>query len=340
MKFSIGYQLREDDETSFVSIIETYKDKIAEVYFPWIDIPSGRASVSDNNGYINFRAQEEILSDLKKIKSMGIKTDLLFNGNCYGEDSISEKLFMHIASILDFLEEECCFPDVITTASPAVAYMVRKCSDTVDIRASVNMKIGSVKGMEYVKHLFDSFCVSKDVNRDLGKLALLKDWCDKNGKKMYILANSGCMRDCSFQTFHDNMVAHNEGIVHRKNIKDFMPYACWNYIKNPAQRHSVLQNTWIRPEDIHNYEPYTDMIKLATRMHALPAVVIDAYAKEKYSGNLLDLFEPGFGPAFAPYVLSNGLFPKDWFEKTTKCLGHCESCTYCKDVYKKILVEG
>ncbi len=340
MKFSVGYQLREDDESDFLSIVRQFRDHIAEVYFPWTDLPSGRGSISDNGGYINWRAQAQLLSDLKEIKSMGIRTDLLLNGNCYGEDSMSERLFLHISSVLDYLGEEGCMPEVITAASPAVAHIIRTYSEEIDIRASVNMRIGSVKGMEYVKHLFDSFCVCRDVNRDLGRLAELKEWCDKNGKKMYLLANSGCMRECSFQTFHDNMVAHNEGILQRKNIKGFVPYACWSYLRDPGQRVSVLQNTWIRPEDIHHYAPYTDMIKLATRMHELPAMVISAYASGEYYGNLLDLFEPGFGPVFAPMILSNKRFPDDWFERTAQCSKQCEKCTYCQSVYEKILTEG
>ncbi len=340
MKFSVGYQLREDEESSFLSLIEPYRDHIAEVYFPWIDLPSGRGSIAESGGYINWRAQEQLLSDLKAIKKMGIKTDLLLNGNCYGEDSMSERLHRHISSVLDYLGEEGCLPDVVTTASPAVAHMIRKCAKPVNIRASVNMRIGSVKGMEYVKHLFDSFCVCRDVNRDLERLARLKEWCDGHGKQMVILANSGCMRECSYQTFHDNMVSHNEGILQRKNLSDFLPYACWNYLKAPEQRVSVLQNTWIRPEDIHHYEPYTDMIKLATRMHELPAAVIHAYVHGEYYGNLLDLFEPGFGPAFAPMILSNRRFPDDWFERTTQCSKNCEECSYCQSVYEQILVEG
>ncbi len=340
MKFSVGYQLREEEEASFLSILRPYREKIAEVYYPWIDLPSGRGSIADNGGYVNWRAQEELVSDLKQIKAMGIKTDLLLNGNCYGEDSISERLQLHIFSILDYLGEEACLPEVVTTASPAIAHMVRSYPVPIELRASVNMRIGSVKGMEYVKHLFDSFCVCRDVNRDLEQLSRLKKWCDQNGKKMVILANSGCMKECSFQTFHDNMVAHHEGILQRKNIKGFLPYACWSYLKDPAQRVSVLQNTWIRPEDVHHYEAYTDTVKLATRMHELPASVIHAYVNGEYYGNLLDLFEPGFGPAFAPMILSNKLFPEDWFERTAQCSKRCEDCSYCQSVYEKILVEG
>ena len=145
------------------------------------------------------------------------------------------------------------------------------------------------------------------------------------------------MRNCSGQIFHDNMVAHESEISKQKNI-DFMPYMCWNYLKNKENFVSVLQNTWIRPEDIHHYETLTDSIKLATRSHQLPGMVIGAYARGMYSGNLLDLFEPGFAPAFMPYVIDSSKIPDDFWERTTKCNKKCESCTYCNEVLNKALV--
>ena len=100
----------------------------------------------------------------------------------------------------------------------------------------------------------------------------------------------------------------------------------------------LLQNTWIRPEDIHHYEDLFDTVKLATRMHSLPGMVIDAYVRRQFFGNTLDLFEPGFGRALAPYIINNGAFPEDWFQKTTSCRKACESCGYCKEVLGKVLL--
>lgn len=200
------------------------------------------------------------------------------------------------------------------------------------------MRIGTIKGMQYLSHLFDSFYIQRDYNRDFETISRLKKWADENGKELYLLANSGCMSFCSCQTFHDNLVAHNSGVEKQHNIKDFMPHACWNYLKNKDNWVSLLQNTWIRPEDIHHYEAYFHTIKLATRMHHLPGLVIDSYVRERYFGNFLDLCEPGFGPALAPYVIDNSKFPKDWFEKTSQCKKNCESCTYCSEVLDQVLV--
>ena len=45
MKFAVGYQLPEEDEESLINIIKDFKEKIEEVYFPWLDLPSGRMKI-------------------------------------------------------------------------------------------------------------------------------------------------------------------------------------------------------------------------------------------------------------------------------------------------------
>lgn len=339
MKYNVGYSLSDDGSYDFLEIVKRYKEHINEVYFPWLDIPSGRASLTNSDGFIDWSVQEKLISDLKQIKLLGIRLDLLYNANCFGDDAMSEQMQNTLISVIDYLNYVGCPIDVITTTSPAVAHIVKTHRSHIEVRASVNMRIGTVKGMQYLAHLFDSFYIQRDYNRDLERIKELKAWADKNGKKLYMLANSGCMAFCSCQTFHDNAVAHSNGIASKKNIEGFHPHSCWHYLRDAENWVSLLQNTWVRPEDIHNYEGLFDSVKLATRMHQLPALVIDSYVREKYSGNLLDLFEPGFGPAIAPYVFNNSAFPEDFFEKTSKCDKKCHTCSYCRMVLDKILIK-
>lgn len=338
MKFNIGYSISEDDSYRFIDIVQRYKDHIAEVYFPWLDNPTGRASLVNCDGYIDWNVQTMLVQDLKRIKEMGIKLDLLYNGTCMGDDALSVSMQNTLLSVVDYLAFCGCPVDVITTASPVVAQIIKSQRDYIEVRASVNMKIGTVKGMQYVAHLFDSFYIQRDYNRDLDRIKTLRSWADANGKKLYILANSGCLAFCSCQTFHDNTVAHSGGIAAKRNVENIYPHICWSHLRTPENWVYLLQNTWIRPEDIANYEPYADGVKLATRMHALPALVVDSYVRQRYSGNLLDLFEPGFGPALAPFVIDNSRFPADWFEKTAACDKNCHLCGYCDGVLQQVLV--
>ena len=338
MKFAVGFQLYDMGEEPFSHIVDTYKEHISEVFFAWQDTPSGRSAVATRHGYTDWSAQSRMEEELRAIKAMGIKLDLLFNGNCYGEYAISEKLANSVISVIQHLHNTVGGVEIVTTASPAIAHTVKKHFPDIEVRASVNMKIGTVKGMEYVAHLFDSFHVQREYNRNLSHLKMLKEWADANGKKLILLANSGCFAHCSGQTFHDNMVAHESQICEVQNLKDFMPSVCWGALKKRENWHILLQNTWIRPEDLHNYEDLFDTVKLATRMHSLPGMVIDAYVRRSFFGNTLDLFEPGFSKAIAPYVINNDAFPKDWFTQTSQCDKMCHRCGYCKKVFDQVLL--
>ncbi len=338
MKYCVGFQLYEDGKEPFSCIVETYKEHISEVFFAWQDIATGRSAVATRHGYTDWSTQARLESELRKIKQMGIKLDLLFNGNCYGEYAISEKLANTVVSVIEYLGSIGCGVDIITTASLAIAHTVKKHFPEVEVRASVNMCIGTIKGMEYIADLFDSFHVKREFNRDLPYLRELKKWADSKGKKLVMLANSGCFSHCSGQIFHDNLVAHEAEICEVKNMDDFMPYVCWRTLKNRDNWPMLLQNTWVRPEDIHHYDDLFDTVKLATRMHSLPGMVINAYVRRCFMGNTLDLFEPGHGRAIHPYIINNQAFPEEWFEKTSTCDKMCHKCGYCKSVLEKVLM--
>lgn len=337
LKLSVGYQ--HNSEAPFSSIVSRYRNSIEEVYFSWIDQPSGRSVLGGCDGFFDYSLQSELVEELKKIKSFGIKLNLLFNANCYGEEAISRVLEKRIISIIDYLDSEGIIPDGITTTSPAIAYMIKEHYSNIDVKASVNMRIASIEGMSYVESLFDSFCLAKECNRDVSLLRELYAYAKERQKRITLLANSGCLRNCSGQIFHDNMVAHEGEIAKQKNI-DFLPYTCYRVLRDTKNHSLVLKNTWIRPEDIDRYEGLCDSIKLATRMHALPGMVIDAYSRRKYSGNLLDIFEPGHGPLLAPFIVDNDRFPEDWFEVSTSCKKNCGSCHYCDSVCEKVFVNS
>lgn len=330
--------MHDPGEEPFSELVRLYREHISEVFFSWSDMPSGRGGVSTHHGFTDWTAQQRTEEELKAIKAMGVKLDLLFNGNCYGQYAISEKLANTVVSVIEHLNNAVGGVEIVTTASPAIAHTVKKHFPEMEVRASVNMKIGTVKGMEYLSDLFDSFHVQREYNRDLKHLKMLKEWADAHGKKLVMLANSGCFSHCSGQTFHDNLVAHESEVCEVDNLRDFNPYTCWRTLEDPKNWHMLLQNTWVRPEDIHHYEGLFDTVKLATRMHTLPGMVIDAYCRRSFIGNTLDLFEPGFGRAITPYIVDNGSFPDDWFTHTSECDKMCHTCGYCKKVFDQVTI--
>ena len=338
MKFAVGYQLSEPDEEPFIDIVRDFRESIDEVYFPWLDMPSGRAPLTNIRGSVNWDGQGKLEDDLRLLKKMNIELNLLLNANCYGKYGLSQYLANLVCSIIDYLREKVGL-DIVTTTSLMVARIVKENFKDIDVRASVNMRIGTVKGMKYAKNFFDSFYMQREYNRDMGRIKELKEWCNSNDRKIHLLANSGCMNFCSGQTFHDNLVSHEMEISEMVNVAEYNPILCQHYYQDKDNWVSFLQNSWIRPEDIKNYQNYFSTAKLATRMHANPRKVIQAYVEEKFNGNLLDLMEPGYGHLFSPYIIDNTGFPSDWFEKTTGCDKKCDKCDYCKSVLEKVLVK-
>lgn len=338
MKFAVGYQLPDAEREPFVDIVRDYREHIEEVYFPWVHMPSGRASISTSRGLVDWQAQPRLERDLAAFRDMGLKLDLLFNANCYGGKAVSTFLENQVGSLLTYLSDTLGGVDAVTTTSLAVARTVKKYFPGVDVRASVNMRIGTPQGLSYVAGLFDSYCVQRDRQRNLDYVRELKGWADSHGKTLCMLANSGCLRYCPGQVFHDNMVAHEEDIDETDNIPNWTPHVCWNLYRDRANWPAIMQATWVRPEDLHHYEGLFPLVKLATRMHINPRLVIHAYATRRYRGNLLDLFEPGFGPAFAPHIIDSTKIPEDWFERTSTCDGMCIRCAYCEGVLENALL--
>jgi collagenase-like PrtC family protease len=235
--------------------------------------------------------------------------------------------------------------DIVTTTSHAIAYIIKRKYPSIKTRASVNMRIGTISGMRYLADVFDEYLVQREYNRDINHLKTLKRWADANGKNLYILVNRGCLAHCSGQTFHDNVIAHKWDSSNRQRMESFSGKngrsvgICWNYFKAQGNLIDLLRATWVRPEDISNYEGIFDTVKLATRLNSAPASILGAYAQGFWKGNLMNLFEPMLSPIIAPRVLDNTAFGNDWFQTTSTCGRYCEDCSYCEHTYYQICKE-
>ena len=345
-RFEIGYRqvhvsgMHSNSDFNFLSMAKNFSSTVDAVFFPWLNMPTARASLGDKNGWNDWGVQEELEKDLKALKQMGINLVLLLNANCYGELSVSRYLSRYVLSVIDRLESINAKPDIITTCSPFIAEIIKKNHKDIKTRASVNMKIGTIQGMEYLADYFDEYTMQREYNRDISHIRNLKDWADREGKKLIILANSGCLYDCSAQIYHDNMVAHETEIGRTENLPGIDHVNCRRLMKNPANWKYILQATWIRPEDLHHYFEYFPIVKLATRMHQNPWLVLQAYSSGFHPGALTDFLEPCFSGEIGGRMIANQAFPEDWFEKTSTCGRKCEKCCYCTEVLEKTLANN
>lgn len=334
MKFSVGYQI--DPRGMFVPAILRAREKVNEVYFAYGDFPNGRHRQTRNLFLSPEEANQRQLSDLQAISDAGIGLNLLLNANCYGENSLARSFYEDIGYTVDYLDGLFGLKNV-TTTSPIIAKFIKNNFPHIGTRASVNMEIGTAVAMEHIKDCFDSFYLRRELNRDIDAARNVRKWCDKNGKQLFMLANSGCLSYCPLHNFHDNLVAHEEQIAKKDNAFEFHPI-CRERISKKETAHALLcESNFVRPEDIHLYEGIFDGAKLATRVSNTPIEILMAYTSGRYTGNLASLLEPDHSGAIYPYVLENSLIPEGFGEQISKCKKNCAECGYCENVFKKAI---
>lgn len=334
MKFSVGYQVNTDNR--FIEYIAENKEHIHEVYFSWGDIPNGRNVMTLNSQLYPWQAQQKQIEDLKYLSKNNIKLNLLLNGNCYGENSLARSFFIKIGETIDYISSSFGLCSV-TTTSPIIGKFIHSNFDGLDVRASVNMGICSPMGMEYVSDYFDSFYMQRELNRNIEKIKEIKDWCDRNGKGLYMLANSGCLNDCSAHTFHDNLVSHEADIEKMDNAYKFQGICKQHLAKN---RLSILKDTnFVRPEDLHLYENYFVAAKIATRVSNNPINTLKAYINGKYNGAVTDLLEPNHSGDFYPDIIENDKLPQNFGEYVMNCSKNCNSCNFCKTALENATIK-
>lgn len=277
MKFSVGYQA----DTAWIDALIARRDVLCDVYFAFGAMPSGRMAVADEGRQ---------LEDLGRLADAGISLHLLFNANCYGAKSQSRKFFNEVGETIERFADGALTG--VTTTSPLIARFVKDNFPQLETRASVNMEIGTTEGMEYLADVFDGFYLKRELNRDMNAVRRMKDWCDRNGKRLYILANSGCLNYCSSHVFHDNLVAHEAEIAREDNGYAYRG-TCWKWLANAENRAKWMERTnWIAPEDVPRYKGLCAAMKLATRVNAHPVRILESYATGSHVGDVKGLLEP------------------------------------------------
>ena len=263
---------------------------------------------------------------------------MLLNGNCYGEKALAVSFYQEIGNAVQLLQRQLG-QIVVTTASLTVAKFLKQSFTGLEVRASVNLELSEPQGFDYIADLFDSFYLARSQNRNITAIKRVKSWCNQNGKKLYGLANSGCFNHCSAHTFHDNLVAHEAEIAKQTNAYRFEGQ-CFTYLKQPVNRANWLCYTnFIRPEDVPLYENLFCGLKLATRMAANPARIINAYCRGSYSGPVQELLEPNHSGMFYPYIIENKNLPANFGQQTLHCSKNCASCAYCKTALQNAAIK-
>jgi hypothetical protein len=327
---AVGHFLNE----SFKEACEPWVPRIREVFFAWPGVLSCRPAPDFTDAL-----RERMRSDLIWCRENGILLDTLFNCNCYGDIAVGSELAELVETTFRDMDSNGLFPDIVTTTSPFIATLLRRRFSQVKIRWSVNLRVHGTIGFECVDELFDSFYASRERHRDPVYMKELSTWARSRGKVLGMQANSGCLRQCPFQQFHDNMHGHGRMRQSEEGAKfDFSVFRCRTHYSRKNWE-DFIRATWIRPEDVPAFEPFVDVVKLATRRHPFPSKVLKAYASYSYDGNLLDLMDPVHSDLFAPHVVDNKSFPSDFMVAVGACphANDCRHCGRCADMLERVM---
>ena len=282
------------DNAPFREICGKYANRIKEVFFAWPGVTASRPMAPWTP-----ERKELIYADLAWCRENGIALDAIFNANCYGDISISPDLADHVTKMLGEMDAKGLLPEHLTTTSPFIATVVRKRFPAIKIRISVNVYAENAISLSYVTDIFDSFYAGIDRHRQIDYVKMLHEWAKEHGKSLCIYANSGCLRDCPFRQFHNNLHGHNRmGQSVAGEQFNFSAFLCrTNYERGNYA--DFLRANWLRPEELPEYEKYADIVKLATRRHADPEAIIRAYATYSYDGDITKITDPFFDFPFS-----------------------------------------
>ena len=277
------------DNAPFRETCAPYLGRIKETFFAWPGVTASRPMSPWTP-----ERRELLLEDLRWCRSNGVELDTIFNANCYGDVALSTELADHVTEKLGEMDRAGLLPEHLTTTSPFVMTVVRKRFPSVKLRLSVNMYIESTQSLSYMEELYDSFYASIDNHRRLDYVRRKSGWAEAHGKALCLYANSGCLRDCPFRTFHNNLHGHDRMKQSAAGETfGFSTFRCrTNYER--GRYADFLRANWLRPEDLPLYEPYAAVVKLATRRHPDPGAVIRAYARQSYDGDLAAIVDPFF----------------------------------------------
>ena len=333
-KFAVGH-FWNNEKAEFQNVAGRYLDFIQEVFFSWPELKNARRMDGDPEPL-----REKIAADMQWARSKGLSLDLLINAMCYGEEAFTPEQRARVIGALADMDKRGILPETVTVISPYLAQIIKHDFPKIDIRASVNARVDSIISMEYMAPMFDSYYISRDLQRDLPTLRAFRKWTRDHGKKLCMLVNGSCLRNCPFHFFHETLNSHGlSRTVAETKRTGIQPSRCVNmYMKK--QYEEILRSSWIRPEDLHLYEDEVDVVKLSTRTVPDPERIIRAYCERSYDGNLLRLLDPVYTFFFRPYILDNKRFPADWAESGIggKCATSCTHCGRCTEALSKVMV--
>ena len=256
--------------------------------------------------------------------------------------------------------------DAFIIGNPYLLRLLRDWFPSVGLVGSINLRARNGEAVAKIVGLgADHVVLERDVNRDF---PLIRKLAPRWNDRISLLANSTCLVECPFQTYHALETALLSASTPKnadagsQGAKPQDPNACFQYcldqlLNEPAE---MLCATWILPEDTQLYgDAGIRQIKIQGR--SLPAQeqlkLVEAYLTRKTpGGEVLRLF-PGLMAALESRACERSLpdsaispfrlltierlnavgFVDSFANGARNCRVGCESCHYCHSVLDRLV---
>lgn len=180
--------------------------------------------------------------------------------------------------------------------------------------------------------------LDRSLNRRVPSLEAINDECRKNfsGISLTLMANEGCLIDCPYKLSHDAHIAFaNTATCPDRNYEINHNLGCIRLLSEKPEE--IFKSPFIRPEDQGQYEEFVDVLKICGRTLGAEFLqkTITAYIEGSFSGNLLSLLDTQDWQVNR-HSIANDKMPEDFFKQLTNCSYNCETCGYCKTLFKQV----
>lgn len=231
--------------------------------------------------------------------------------------------------------------ETVTIANPIYIKKVKKDIPTIEVCASVLSSIDTVQRAVYFREMgADVLIPNSNVNRELD---VLKEMKRQTEAEIKLMLNQGCLYECPFERFHAGYISHKSVETDCAAGSAEMAKIFFQNCSKLAGEHReyVFQSPWIRPEDMRRYGEITSGFKVVGRSNPKWEMISKAYMQESWDGSLFELMDASiryFAARESVYIDNKSLDEYGFFEKVTSCGYKCGSCSYCKELAKKLIV--
>ncbi|AKA61900.1 peptidase [Proteus phage vB_PmiM_Pm5461] len=250
----------------------------------------------------------------------------------------------------------------VTVANPIIMEIIREVNKEIQFEVSTILHVDAVTQIKYLHDQYNikKVCCGIHKNRSVSFLKRAAEFCNKNGIIFELLVNEFCSNAGKGYTTHcsyrDSCYIFHSTDITAEDAQSLGGYPMQHCIKaRDTDPFNWLRTRFIRPQDLELYRSIgISQFKVSGRTGTTEYIVkvLEAYASEKFEGNLLELWKPletiyngqseldHQHQVYLETSLLDGFLNKRWFKHPDfDCANEIcgTTCKYCERYYKRQL---